>query len=102
MIVEMDPTIVSASVQTRKIRVTLRDSRDIAIPLRWSPRLVAATTAQRRNVMVVEEGRALRRPDVDEDIDVSAFLAYESIVVFPPGSLVIGDDGSFAGKESHA
>jgi hypothetical protein len=37
---------------------------------------------------------------VDEDIAVSAFLAHESIVTFPPGSLLIADDGSLAGKES--
>ncbi|MDA8344890.1 MAG: DUF2442 domain-containing protein [Thermaerobacter sp.] len=102
MIVDMDPIIVSVSVRAGKIRVALRDGRDVAIPLRWSPRLLAATPTQRRNVRIVDDGQALRWPDVDEDIEVSAFLAHESIVVFPPGSLIISDDGSLAGKVSHA
>ena len=97
----MDPTIVSVSVRAGKIRVALRDGRDVAIPLHWSPRLLAATPAQRRNVQIVDDGRALRWPDIDEDIEVSAFLAHESIATFPPGSLMIADDGSLAGKENH-
>ncbi|MDA8346578.1 MAG: DUF2442 domain-containing protein [Thermaerobacter sp.] len=102
MIVDMDPSIVSVSVREGKIRVELRDGRDVAIPIRWSPRLLAATSAQRRNVEIVDEGNALHWPDVDEDIAVSAFLARESIVTFPPGSLLIADDGSLAGKEKRA
>lgn len=102
MIVEMNPTIVSVSVRAGRIRVVLRDGRDVTIPMRWSPRLLAATPAQRRNVQIVDEGQALRWPDVDEDIAVSAFLAHESIVVFPTGSLLISDDGSLADKETRA
>jgi len=102
LIVEMNPTIVSVSVRAGKIRIVLRDGRDVAIPMRWSPRLLAATLAQRRNVEIVDEGNALRWPDVDEDISVSAFLAHDSIVTFPAGSLLIADDGSFAGKEKRA
>lgn len=64
MIVEMGPTIVSGSVWAGKIRVELRDGREVAIPLRWSPRLLTATPAQRRNVEIVDEGQALRWPDV--------------------------------------
>ena len=102
MIVDMDPSIVSVSVRGAKIRVELRDGRDVAIPIRWSPRLLAATPVQRRNVAIVDEGNALRWPDVDEDISVSAFLAPESIVTFPPGSLLIADDGSLASKETRS
>lgn len=100
MIVDMDPSIVSVSVRGAKIRVELRDGRDVAIPLRWSARLLSATPAQQSNVQIVDDGQALRWPDVDEDIDVSAFLARESIVVFPPRSLLISDDGSLAGKDA--
>ena len=45
--------------------------------------LLAATPTQRRNVRIVEDGRAVRWPDVD--VDGSAFLACESIAVFPAG-----------------
>ena len=102
LIVEMDPTIISVFVRAGKIRVELRDGRDVAIPLRWSPRLLASTQAQRRNVQIVEKGQALRWPDVDEDIAVSAILARDSIITFPPGSLLIADDGSLVGKDTRA
>jgi len=102
LIVDMDPTIVSVSVRGGKIRVALRDGRDVAIPLHWSPRLLAATPAQRRKVEIVDDGRALRWPEVDEDISVSAFLAHDSIVTFPPGSLLISDDGSLGGNRTRA
>lgn len=36
----------------------------------------------------------LHLPGVDEDISVSAFLARESIVTFPPGSLSLPTTGS--------
>lgn len=100
MIVDLDTTIVSASVRAGKIRVALRDGRDVAIPMRWSPRLAAATPAQRRNVVITADGQVLHWPDIDEDIDVSAFLARGSIITFAPGSLLISDDGSLAGKET--
>ena len=63
MIVEMDPTIVSVPVRAGRIRVVLRDGRDVAIPMRWSPRLLVAAPAQRRYVQIVDEGQALRWPE---------------------------------------
>lgn len=63
MIVDLDTTIVSASVRAGKIRVALRDGRDVAIPMRWSPRLAAATPAQRRNVVITADGQVLHWPE---------------------------------------
>ena len=100
MIVDLDTTIVSASVRSGKIRVVFKDEREVSMPVRWFPRLVAATPAQRHNVHIVDEGKALRWPDVDEDIDVSAFLARDAIMVSPLRSLLISDDGSLAGEET--
>lgn len=100
MIVDLDTTIVSASVRSGKIRVVFKDEREVSMPVRWFPRLVAATPAQRRNVRIVDEGKALRWPDVDEDIDVNAFLARDAIMVSPLRSLLISDDGSLAGNET--
>lgn len=98
MRVAMDPRITSVSIDEtdKKIRATLADGREIAVPVAWFPRLINATPEQRANVLIAPTGRALRWPDVDEDIDVSAFLAMEAIIVFPEGDLLIKDDGSLA------
>ncbi len=102
VIVDLDATIVSASVRAGKIRIALKDGREVSVPLHWFPRLVAATPAQRRQVEIDPDGTALHWREIDEDIDVSAFLARDSIVVFPTGSLLISDDGSLAGKETRS
>lgn len=102
MIVDLDTTIVSVSVRAGKIRIVLKDGREVSVPLRWFPRLVAATPAQRRKAEIDPDGTALHWRELDEDIDVSAFLARDSIIVFPAGSLIISDDGSLAGKETRA
>jgi hypothetical protein len=72
LIVDLDPTIVSVAVRAGKIRIVLRDGREISMPWHWFPRLVAATQAQRRNVRIVDDEQAVCWPDVDEDIDISA------------------------------
>lgn len=102
MIIDLDPTIVSVAVRAGKIRIVLKDGREISMPLHWFPRIVAATQTKRRNVRIVDDGQALRWPDVDEDFDISASLERESIVVFPPGSLFISDDDSLTGNETNA
>ncbi len=87
MVVEMDPTIVALTVTPERIALTLKDGRQISAPTRWFPRLAAATPEQLQNFAFDDDRRAVHWPDVDEDIDVSAFLAKTSIVVFPPGNI---------------
>ena len=96
MIVDMDPTIVAVSVADGSIQVSLRDGRQVSAPVRWFPRLQAATPAQREHVEIDPAGTALHWPELDEDIDVSAFLAKERIATSPISALLVSDDGSLA------
>lgn len=94
--VKMDSRIISVHVDedSKKIRMSLADGRDIAAPYEWFSRLRKATPKQRGNVKVLPGGYSVRWPDVDEDIHISAFLAQEEIVVFPERDFLLRDDGS--------
>jgi hypothetical protein len=52
--------------------VTLVDSRKIATPLDWYPRLKAASAAQRENFEIMPMG--IHWPDLDEDLGIAGML----------------------------
>jgi Protein of unknown function (DUF2442) len=54
--------------------VDLEDGRQIAVPLAWFPRLVAAGDGQRSKWELVGRGIGIHWPDVDEDISVENLL----------------------------
>ena len=55
--------------------VTLADGRCVSAPLEWFPRLLRATSKQRRNWRLIGEGIGIHWEDVDEDISVRSLLA---------------------------
>jgi len=56
------------------LEVALIDGRTIRVPLRWFPRLAAASQAQRRRWRLIGHGIGIRWDDVDEDISVQQLL----------------------------
>lgn len=73
-------TSVDARAQAARVRgttliVSLVDGREVRVPIRWFPRLLAGSAAARANLRVTEDGRAIRWPDLDEDIGVEPLLA---------------------------
>lgn len=54
--------------------VELSDGRTIGVPLAWFPRLLHATSEQRRNYRIGVTGRGLHWDDLDEDISVAGLL----------------------------
>jgi hypothetical protein len=56
------------------LRVTLADGREIAVPLKWFPRLHKATRTQRGKWRLIGGGIGIHWVDLDEDISVSALL----------------------------
>ncbi len=52
--------------------VTLGDGRKITTPLDWSPRLKAASAAQRANYELMPMG--IHWPDLDEDLGIVGML----------------------------
>ncbi|MEO6401179.1 MAG: DUF2442 domain-containing protein [Vicinamibacteria bacterium] len=70
-------TMTDARPQAREIEFTedtlvihVKDGRTLSVPLVWFPRLLDATTEQRRHFETSDGGEALHWPDVDEDISV--------------------------------
>jgi hypothetical protein len=55
--------------------VTLSDGRTVFAPLEWFPRLLKATSKQRRNWRLIGGGIGIHWEDVDEDISVRSLLA---------------------------
>lgn len=56
------------------IAVDLADGRTITVPLRWFPRLVAATPVQRAHWQVIGGGYGIHWPDIDEDLSTEGLL----------------------------
>ena len=52
--------------------VYLSDHRVLGVPIRWYPRLEAATDKQRENYRIIREH--LRWDDIDEDLSLTGLL----------------------------
>jgi hypothetical protein len=74
-IASLDPRARAARVRGATLIVSLVDGREVRVPIRWFPRLLAGTPATRANLRITEGGRALHWPDLDEDIGVAPLLA---------------------------
>ena len=56
------------------ISVSLRDGRVISVPLVWYPRLLDATSAQRKNWKIAGGGYGIHWPDIDGDLSTEGLL----------------------------
>jgi hypothetical protein len=56
------------------LSVSLRDGRVISVPLVWYPRLLNATSAQRKNWKIAGGGYGIHWPDLDEDLSTEGLL----------------------------
>jgi len=74
-IASIDPRAKSARVAGANLIVSLVDGREVRVPISWFPRVAAGSPAARANLRIIEGGRALRWPDLDEDIGVEPLLA---------------------------
>jgi hypothetical protein len=77
----MDFSEPKAGERIKDVRVTddslsvdLADGRTITVPLVWFPRLLNATSDQRKNWQIAGAGFGLHWPDIDEDISVQGLL----------------------------
>lgn len=60
------------SITKDRLIVELKDGRIISTPLKWYPRLMVATPAERKNVEIGAYG--LSWPDLDEDLSYRGML----------------------------
>lgn len=72
--IRLDASAIDVSVTDDRVVVVLADGRELAAPMTWFPRLIAATPEQRRNWRLIGQGRGIHWPDVDEDISVASLL----------------------------
>jgi hypothetical protein len=53
------PRAASAVVDREVIRITLRDGRELAVPIAWFPWLAESSTSDRDDLKVVEDGAGI-------------------------------------------
>ena len=73
MIIE-DPRASRVAVRRGFLVVHLVDGRRLSVPVEWFPRLLGAKQNQRDEWELLDEGRGIRWPSVDEDISVAGLL----------------------------
>ena len=75
-VVEMRmPEVLDVAVSEETLSVELSDGRTLSVPTGWYPRLAHATERERTNWRVIEEGRGIQWPDLDEDVSLEGLLA---------------------------
>jgi hypothetical protein len=57
-----------------RLIVDLTDGRELSVPLRWYPRLLNATPAQRADWELAGAGYGIHWPQIDEDLSVKGLL----------------------------
>ena len=69
-----DERVTDVKFTKETLSVGLRDGRTITVPLAWYPRLLNATTSQRKNWRVAGGGYGIHWPDIDEDLSTEGLL----------------------------
>ena len=69
-----DERVAAVRFREDELCVTLMDGRTISVPLVWYPRLLKATSAQRKNWQVSAAGYGIHWPDIDEDLSTEGLL----------------------------
>jgi hypothetical protein len=69
-----DERVAEVEVTEDSLVVSLMDGRIISVPLVWYPRLLGATSAQRRKWQIAGGGYGLHWPDIDEDLNTEGLL----------------------------
>jgi hypothetical protein len=69
-----DERVLDVVVSDDSLSVSLRDGRVISVPLVWYPRLLNATTAQRKNWKIAGGGYGIHWLDLDEDLSTEGLL----------------------------
>lgn len=70
----VDPRAVDVGTDNDNLTVGLADGRRLTVPLAWFPRLLHASTDQRRNWRLLSDGQGIYWLDIDEDLSVSGLL----------------------------
>lgn len=74
-----ETNLIEARVQKARctddrLIVDLTDGRELSVPIRWYPRLLNATPAQRADWQLAGAGYGIHWPQIDEDLSVKGLL----------------------------
>ena len=69
------PFVEDVTVSNNTLCVDLSDGRSISVPLAWFPRLVHASSAERKRWRLIGRGVGIHWENIDEDISVEGLLA---------------------------
>jgi hypothetical protein len=68
------PLATSAHVSGEQLAIRLADGRELTVPLTWFDWLAGAAPAQRTDLEIVEDGRGLWWPSLDDGLSVAGLL----------------------------
>jgi len=77
------PTALAVRVDSRHLRVRLKDGREIAVPLASFPFLADATERQRQDFRVGEDGRSITWAALNDSISVPLLFGLPEHPPFP-------------------
>ena len=69
-----DERVKNVEVTEDMLIVDLMDGRSISVPLAWYPRLLNATSEERRNWEICGASYGIHWPDIDEDLSTEGLL----------------------------
>ena len=69
-----DERIADVGFTRDSLRVELKDGRSISVPLKWYPRLLKASGAERKNWHISSGGYGIHWPHIDEDLSSEGLL----------------------------
>jgi hypothetical protein len=72
--IRTEPLAVDVSFSPDALHVVLADGREVSAPLKWFPRLRAATSEQKKNWRTCGAGYGIHWPDIDEDWSTEGLL----------------------------
>ncbi len=72
---ENSVTAIDIQIDADTLTVTLKDGRQLRVPLTWYPRLEAGSAAERENWELLGDGYGIEWADLDEHIGVEGLLA---------------------------
>lgn len=65
-------------IEAEKLNISLKDGREISIPLDWFPKLINASQQERNNFRLIGQGIGIHWPDLDEDLSIAGLLKGKS------------------------
>ena len=70
--------VLDVAVSEETLRVELSDGRTLSVPTGWYPRIAYATAEERGNWTIIDGGRGIHWPELDEDLSLQGLLAGRS------------------------